>query len=97
MIKMGVVLRRPINILTATAGVGSLVAALAAIDPRVRTQIALIVSGRGSTGEFGSAFANIRDVTSTVMLAVRDQSMTHAPLTIFALAALVLVLFMTRT
>jgi hypothetical protein len=32
-----------------------------------------------------------------VVEAVRDQSLDHAPMVIFAIAALVLVLFMTRT
>jgi hypothetical protein len=63
----------------------------------VREQIALIVSGRATAGEFGHAFAYIDDATRAVLQVLHDQSLAHAPLTMFALAALVLSLFMTRT
>jgi hypothetical protein len=83
--------------LTAIAGVGVLVVALAAIDTRVRDQLYALASGRAPTGELADAGQRLHDVTMTIALAVRDQSIEHAALTIFALGALVLVGFMLRT
>jgi hypothetical protein len=88
---------RALNVLVATGGLGLLLAGLAIVDERVRLQFAQIVTGQGASGEVGSAVARIQDVAGVVLLALRDQSMAYAPLTIFGLAALVLVLFMTRT
>lgn len=84
----------------ALISVGALVALvlmLAAFDGRVREQISLrLGSGRAST-QVASAGVMIRDLSSVVADAVRDQSIEHAPLVIFVLAATVLVLFMLRT
>jgi hypothetical protein len=83
--------------ITATAGLCALAVGLAAIDPRVPAQIRSLLTGRGPSGELVSAGALIRDLGLVVVEAVRDQSIEHAPLTIFTLAALVLLLFMLRT
>jgi hypothetical protein len=84
----------------ALISVGALVALvlmLAAFDGRVREQISLrLGSGRAST-QVANAGVMIRDLSSVVADAVRDQSIEHAPLVIFVLAATVLVLFMLRT
>jgi hypothetical protein len=70
---------------------------LAAFDVRVREQISLRVgAGRPSTQVVDAGVA-IRDVVRVIVTAVRDQSIEHAPLVIFVLAATVLVLFMLRT
>jgi hypothetical protein len=79
------------------AGIGAVVVGLAVIDDRVRAQLTALVTGRGSTGEIGSLTAHTQALAYTMVLVVRDQSIEHAPLAIFALAALVLVLFMLRT
>lgn len=89
---------KPLNgALTGIGGVFALVVTLAAVDPRVRDQLSALVSGRGATGEIVTAGQRVHDIALTVVQAVRDQSIEHAPLTIFALGALVIVLFMTRT
>jgi hypothetical protein len=83
--------------MTAVAGFTALAVSLAAIDERVRDQLALMINGRGPSAEVISAGNQINGLISVVAQAIRDQSMEHAPLVIFALAALVLVLFMLRT
>lgn len=83
--------------LTATAGVCAVVVALAALDVRVREQLASMLAGRGATGEFANFSNRLHDFVMTAFLALRDQSIEHAALALFALAALVLFMFMTRT
>ncbi len=101
MIKMGSVTQRrnnvPLNVLTATGGLAILTTCLVAIDQRVRDQVAHILSGKGTTGELAGAVSQVEQTAEVVLQALRDQSLAYAPLTIFGLAALVLVLFMTRT
>jgi hypothetical protein len=85
------------DVLISVAALLTLIVMLAAFDVRVREQISLRVgAGNGST-QVADAGVAIRDVVSVVVAAVRDQSIAHAPLVIFVLAATVLVLFMLRT
>ena len=83
--------------LTAAAGVTAVLIGLAVIDGRVQDRLATLFSGRGPTGELLSEGARLQELGTAILQAVRDQSIEHAPLTIFALAAAVLVLFMLRT
>jgi hypothetical protein len=69
---------------------------LIAVDPRVREQVSTRVIARPSV-ELAAAGQQARDFTTVIVQVARDQSSTHAPLLIFALAATVLVLFMLRT
>ena len=73
-----------------------LLLALVSLDDRVREQLSLRF-GRGASIELTNAGAEIRDFATVLLDAVRNQSIEHAPLMIFALAATVLVLFMLRT
>jgi hypothetical protein len=82
---------------TAVASFAALVAGLALIDVRVRDELARLLSGRPPSGDFVTVGHRLQSVAAIVIQALRDQSMEHAPLVIFALAAVVLVLFMTRT
>jgi hypothetical protein len=66
---------------------------LISIDTRVREHIVRMASGTS----VGDAEATAGDLASLVLAAVRDQTLAHAPLAIFALAATVLVLCMLRT
>jgi len=84
----------------ALISVGALVAlilTLAAFDGRVREQVALRIGPGRASAQVVDAGVVIRDLTGVVANAVRDQSIEHAPLVIFVLAATVLVLFMLRT
>jgi hypothetical protein len=83
--------------LTAAASLTTLVVGLAALDTRVHEQFANLLNGRGPSGELLSASAYVQNLVSVFLQAVRDQSMERAPLVIFALAAVVLLLFMLRT
>jgi hypothetical protein len=69
---------------------------LVAMDDRVRDQVALRVVAH-PTVELASAGRQARDLTTVISEAVRYQSIGHAPLLIFALAATVLMLAMLRT
>lgn len=86
-----------LNVLLSVGGLAALLAGLALVDDRVRLQLAHLVTGQGATGEVGGAVEHVQGIVTVVLLALRDQSLAYAPLTIFGLAALVLVLFMTRT
>ncbi len=69
---------------------------LVAADDRVREQISQRVVAHPSV-QLASAGLQARDLITVIAQAARDQSLGHAPLLIFTLAAAVLVLFMLRT
>ena len=83
--------------LTAAGGLVALVVGLAAIDGRVRDQIAHGVTGQGPSTQIATAGAHVQEFAATVVQAVRDQSIEHAPLVILSLVAMVLMLFLLRT
>ncbi len=88
--------RRPLtNSVTAAGGLAGLVVGLAAIDARVRDEVLGLLMGRPS-GDLTGLGLRLERLAGTMFEAVKDQSLLHAPLTIFALGALVLVLFMLR-
>jgi hypothetical protein len=66
---------------------------LVSIDPRVRDHV-LNAASRPSVSDTS---ARIGDLGSALILAVRDQTIAHAPLAIFVAAGVVLFLFMVRT
>lgn len=70
--------------------------ALIAFDDRVREQISLRLAARPSE-ELAEAGRQVRDLTAVLLEAAHDQSIAHAPLLIFVLAGVVLLLFMLRT
>ena len=92
------VVRRPLSggLMTA-GGLCALVIGLAAIDVRVRDQIARAFTRRGPTEELTTVASHLNEIVLIAARAVREQSIEHSPMVIFALAAMVLVLFMTRT
>ena len=95
---MTAVLRRPLSsALAAAGGLCALLIGLVAIDDRVRDQVATVFARQGPTAEISSYASRLEEMAAIVGHAVRDQSIEHAPMVIFALAAMVLVLFMTRT
>ena len=85
--------RHVYDALISAGALALLLVALIAIDARVRDH--LVQSVRGAT--VAGAGATLADLGSIVLLVVRDQSIAHAPLAIFVIAAAVLVLFMLRT
>lgn len=85
------------SVITSGAGIGAIVAGLAIIDPRMRSEVTALVTGHGSTGEFASVGERLQALGLVAVQAVRDQSIEHAPLTLFAIVALVLFVLMFRT
>ena len=76
--------------------VAILLLTLIVFDDRVRDQLSRRVLAHPSV-EMASVVRQARDFTAVIASAARDQSLGHAPLLIFTLAAAVLVLFMLRT
>ena len=70
---------------------------LASVDDRVREQVSAVIGTTQGSSQLAGAGQQISSVVAVVIDAVKDQSVSHAPLVIFALVATVLVLFMLRT
>jgi len=90
-------MRRAKSFLGAAAGLLVLAGGLAVIDERVRFTFTRMLEGGAPTGDVSQAASSLEDLTYLILNAIRDQSLEHAPLTLFAIGAMVLVLFMTRT
>jgi hypothetical protein len=82
--------------LLAAAALVILIVALVAVDDRVREQMSSRFVGPQASTEIVAAGTQARGLAWVAYDAVRDQSLEHAPLTIFAIAATVLVFFMLR-
>ena len=82
---------------TAIAGIGALVLGLAILDDRVRIQLGRLFTGKGPTAEIASVGNSFKDLMTVTWQAVADQSIQNAPLVVFSVAALVLVVWMTRS
>ena len=70
---------------------------LVSIDDRVRERVTDILRTPPSSAQIAGAGTQVGQITSVVYKAARDQSVEHAPMVIFGVAATVLVLFMLRT
>jgi hypothetical protein len=90
-------MRRARSWIGAAAGLLVLAGTLAIIDERVRYAMVSFVNGTTPAGEIAAASESLEDTVTLVMQAIRDQSIEHAPLTLFAIGAMALVLFMTKT
>ena len=91
-------LRRPLlDFATAAGGVVTVVACLAIMDERVRRQVAELANRQSVSGEVSSSFEYLWNLTVVVLEAVQERSIEHAPLTIFSVAAVALVLLLVRT
>jgi hypothetical protein len=82
---------------TAVAGAAALIVGLAIVDERVRRELGRVFSGQPPTAEIKSLTTQVEDFLRITWHALQDQSVENAPLVIFAIAALVLVAWMTRT
>jgi len=78
-------------------GILVLLLTLVALDSRVRDHVSGLFGASRSEGELVNAADQLRELGAVIFQAVHDQSIEHAPLVIFTLAAAVLVLFMLRT
>ena len=68
---------------------------LVSVDDRVRERVSALATP--SRSELVNAGTVVSEVSAVVVRAARDQSVEHAPMMIFAVAATVLVLCMLRT
>jgi hypothetical protein len=95
----GTTMRRPSMFggFTAMLGIFGLLFGLAAVDERVRLQLVRVFSGNPPTGEIVTVKNEFQQLLAVTWQAVVDQSVENAPLFIFSVAALVLVVWMTRT
>ena len=73
-----------------------LLVGLVAIDDRVRDRVFSTVRSGDVSSSLGSAVSLAGDVAGVLTLAVRDQSLEHAPLAVFVVAATALVLAMLK-
>ena len=82
--------------LISAAALVVLLIGLVAIDDRVRERVMSVIR----TGEVSSSVSSVtsmaNDVAGVLMMAARDQSLDHAPLAVFVVAATALVLAMLR-
>jgi hypothetical protein len=78
------------------ATIGLVLLILVGMDDNVRSEFSMRFLSN-PTQQLESAGHNARALTAVVAQAAHDQSIAHAPMLIFALAATVLVLFMLRT
>jgi hypothetical protein len=89
-------MRRPFREALMSAGtVAVLLLVLVTLDPGVRDHVSRRIAHPSM--ELASIGRQVSTFTSVIASAARDQSLGHAPLLIFTLAATVLVLFMLRT
>jgi hypothetical protein len=82
--------------LMSAAALGVVGLTMMAVDDRVREQVALRL-GTDPSVQLSTAGAHVRNLATVMLEALHDQSSEHAPLLIFVLAAIVLVLVMLRT
>ena len=74
-----------------------LILTLVLLNGRVRDEIGSVLDARHPAAAVAGLGARVGDVVAIVAAAAREQSLEHAPLVIFSLAAMGLVLFMLRT
>ena len=74
-----------------------LLALLVSVDDRVRQQVSMRMGGGTAQAELRGAGAQVRDLAEIAFDAARNQSIEHAPMMLFVLAASVLFVFMLRT
>ena len=82
--------------LISAAALVVLLIGLVAIDDRVRERVQSVIHTGDLSSGFGSATSMASDVAGVLVMAVRDQSLDHAPLAVFVVAATALVLAMLR-
>jgi hypothetical protein len=91
-------IKRPIgDALISVGALAILLAGLISVDDRVRQQVGLRLSGAAAQAELRSAGVQVQNLAGVIVDAARYQSIEHAPMMMFVLAASVLFVFMLRT
>jgi hypothetical protein len=83
--------------LLSIGALGVLLVTLISVDERVRQRVAGLLTSTPDSSDLVDAGAQLHDISAVLLAAARDQSIEHAPLLVFAAAAIVLVLCMVRT
>lgn len=90
-------IRRTVNdALISIVALTALLGVLASVNGRVRHEVSLRLNGDRAQAEIADAAANMQQLAGVVMGAVRAQTIEHAALAIFVVAAGVLTIFMLR-
>ena len=82
--------------LISAAALVVLLVGLVAIDDRVRDRVLSVIRTGEVSSSVGSVTSVANDVAGVLLMAARDQSLDHAPLAVFVVAATALVLAMLR-
>jgi hypothetical protein len=83
--------------LITAGGALTLVLALVLFDDRVREQLRAVLDPHHPASMLSGMGSRVSEIVAIVAVAARYQSLEHAPLVIFSLAAIVLTIFMLRT
>jgi hypothetical protein len=82
--------------LISAAALVILLIGLMVIDDTVRERLVSVVEHADISSSVGSIVSTAGDLAGVTLIAARDQSLDHAPLAVFVVAATVLVLAMLR-
>lgn len=82
--------------LISAAALVVLLVGLVVIDDRVRERVTSVIRTGEVSSSVGSITSLASDVAGVLVMAARDQSLDHAPLAVFVVAATALVLAMLR-
>lgn len=82
--------------LISAAALVVLLIGLMVIDDTVRERLFSVVQNGEVSSNVGSMVSTAGDLAGAVLMAARDQSLDHAPLAVFVVAATALVLAMLR-
>jgi len=89
--------RRAVNdALISIVALTLLLVVLASVNERVRDEVSLRLNGARAQTELAGAAASVQHLAGVVVDAARDQTIEHAALAIFVVAAGVLTIFMLR-
>jgi hypothetical protein len=95
---VSVVTKRAIgDAMISVGAVCALIVSLVAFNAPLREEISMRVNAGRPAVQAANLESTVRNVASILFVAVRDQSIEHAPLVLFVLAAIVLFMFMLRT
>jgi hypothetical protein len=90
-------IRRTFNdALISIVALTALLVVLASVNERVRHEVSLRLNGDRAQTELAGAAASVQRLAGVVVDAARDQTIEHAALAIFVVAAGVLTIFMLR-
>ena len=90
-------IRRTVNdALISIVALTVLLVVLVSVNERVRHEVSVRLNGDRAQTELAGAAANVQQLAGVVVDAARDQTIEHAALAIFVVAAGVLTIFMLR-